>query len=77
MKPKQISKKLSALYGRACLWETRSKRASLQGDLDRAGRNRNKALKLMAQARELERKSLHQSTEPLSNVVAEADKGGI
>lgn len=48
-----MSKKVSRLYERACLWETRSKQASLKGDYDRAGRLRTKSLQLMAEARRI------------------------
>lgn len=49
-----MSKKVSKLYDRAGIWETRSKQASLKGDYDRAGRLRTKALQLMAEARRIE-----------------------
>lgn len=50
------SREVSKLLDRAGLWETRSKRASLKGDYDRAGRLRTKALQLAAKARRIEEK---------------------
>lgn len=46
--------KVTKFLDRAGLWETRSKRAALKGDLDRAGRLRTKALQLAAKAKALE-----------------------
>ncbi|OKP78735.1 hypothetical protein A3844_28905 [Paenibacillus helianthi] len=49
-------REVGKLLNRAGLWETRSKRASLKGDYDRAGELRNKAFQLAAKARRIEEK---------------------
>ncbi|MDC0764273.1 hypothetical protein POF51_26490 [Brevibacillus sp. AG] len=48
------SREVNKLLNRAGLWETRSKRAALKGDLDRSGDLRTKAMQLAAKARRLE-----------------------
>ncbi|SFB99683.1 hypothetical protein SAMN04488168_101406 [Bacillus sp. 491mf] len=45
-----VSRKVEKLLNRAGLWETRSKKASLKGDYDRAGKLRTKALQLANEA---------------------------
>jgi len=52
-----VSRKVNELLNRAGLWETRSKRASLKGDYDRAGRLRTKAMQLAAEARRIEERN--------------------
>jgi len=52
-----VSKKEEKLLDRAGLWETRSKRASLKGDYDRAGRLRTKAMQLASEARRIKEKT--------------------
>ena len=50
------NKEIENLYNRAGLWETRSKKAELKGDYDRAGRLRTKAMGLANKARRMEDK---------------------
>lgn len=52
-----VGREVNKLLDRAGLWETRSKRATLRGDHDMAGRLRNKSLQLAAKARRLEEHS--------------------
>ncbi|WP_157794122.1 hypothetical protein [Paenibacillus donghaensis] len=51
-----MASKVTELYNRAGLWQTRSQQAAAKGDFNRAGRLQTKALSLVAQARTLEEK---------------------
>ncbi|WP_157684545.1 hypothetical protein [Cytobacillus praedii] len=53
-----MSGKITKLYNRAGLWETRAQQASLKGDYDRAGRLRTKAMQLASEAKMIEEKKI-------------------
>ena len=49
--------KVTDLYDRAGRWETKSKQAVKNGNLNKAGECRTRALKLVAQAKVIEQKA--------------------
>nr|WP_158251738.1 hypothetical protein [Bacillus thuringiensis] len=52
-----MSKEVEKLLNRAGLWETKSKKAALKGDHDRAGKLRTKSLQLATEARRIEERN--------------------
>ncbi len=54
---KAVSREVEKLLNRAGLWETKSKKAALKGDHDRAGKLRTKSLQLATEARRIEERN--------------------
>ncbi|HFJ9293612.1 TPA: hypothetical protein ACGW6U_002643 [Bacillus cereus] len=52
-----MSREVEKLLNRAGLWETKSKKAALKGDHDRAEKLRTKSLQLATEARRIEERN--------------------